>query len=131
MTHKPTTMFWIVAMTALLWYLSGCWSYIIQNTPSNVANMPEVYQLIINNRPPWATASIAIAAFGGAVGSILLLLRRKVALELFILSLLGTAAASYFTLRITGLDVGAISALIMSLAMIWFAKISRQRCWIR
>jgi len=131
MTLKPTNMFWIVAMTALLWHLVGCWTYIRQHDPSNIAQMPEVYQFIVNNRPPWATAAIATSTFGGAVGSILLLLRRKIAVELFTLSLLGTTASSYFTLRVSGLDIMTISAFIMSLGMMWFAVISRQHRWIR
>jgi hypothetical protein len=93
--------------------------------------MPEVHQLIINNRPSWATAAFAISVFGGGVGSILLVLRRKIAVGVFIISLLGTIVTAYFAYRIIGLDPATISALVMSLAMVGFAKISQQRCWIQ
>lgn len=131
MTNKPTLMFWIIAVVALLWNIVGCWNYIIQNDPSVVAQMPEVHQLIINNRPSWATAAFAISVFGGGVGSILLISRRKIAVGVFIISLLGTIVTAYFVYRIIGLDPATISALVMSLAMVGFAKISQQRCWIQ
>ena len=96
MSQKPTILFWVVAIVSLLWNLLGCWNYIIQQDPLVVANMSEVYQFIIENRPTWATAAFAVSVFGGAVGSILLLLRRKTATGLFTLSLLGSTAITYF-----------------------------------
>jgi hypothetical protein len=49
----------------------------------------------------------------------------------FIISLLGTIVTAYFAYRIIGLDPATISALVMSLAMVGFAKISQQRYWIQ
>jgi len=130
MSQKPTILFWVVAIVSLLWNLLGCWNYIIQQDPLVVANMSEVYQFIIENRPTWATAAFAVSVFGGAVGSILLLLRRKTATGLFTLSLLGSTAITYFTYRVIGLDPATVSAFIMAFAMLLFSKISERREWI-
>lgn len=129
MNQKPTMMYWIVAVVALLWNLMGCWNYILQTNPDTVAQMPEVYQLIVKNRPSWATAGFAISVFGCAVGAILLLLRRKIATGLFVLSLIGTLAMLYFMVRVVGFDPATLSAVIMSFAMVWFATIAVKRGW--
>ena len=131
MSQKPTILFWVVAIISLFWNLLGCWNYIIQQDPLVVANMSEVYQFIIENRPTWATAACAVSVFGGAVGSILLLLRRKTATGLFTLSLLSSTAITYFTYRVIGLDPATISTFTMALAMLLFSKISEKREWIK
>ena len=131
MNQKPTILFWVVAIISLLWNLLGCWNYIIQQDPLVVANMPEVYQFIIENRPIWATVAFAVSVFGGAVGSILLLLRRKIATGLFSLSVLGSTAITYFTYRVIGLDPATISTFTMALALFLFSKISERREWIK
>lgn len=50
--------------------------------------MHESYRAIIEGRPAWATGAFAIAVLGGALGCLLLLLRKSAAYYLFIASLL-------------------------------------------
>ena len=126
---KPPIMFWAIAVTGLLWNLIGCWNYIVQTNPDAVAQMPKLYRLIIENRPAWATGGFAISVYGGAVGAILLLLRRKVATMVLMVSLLGTVAAFYFGVRVVGFDPATASALLMSIGLLWFARVSQQRGW--
>lgn len=128
---SPPFVFWAIAVVALLWNLIGCWNYIAQTNPELVAQMPDVYRLIIENRPGWATAGFAVSVFGGAVGAILMLLRRRVAVGVLILSLLGTLAAFYFSVRVLGLDPATGSALLMSVALLWFAHLAAGRRWLR
>lgn len=129
--HKPPFMYWAIAIVGLLWNLIGCWNYILQTNPDAVAQMPEVYRLVIENRPAWVTAGFAISVFGGAVGAILLLLRRRVAVGVFAVSLLGSIAAFYFSLRVLGLDPATGSALLMSLALLFFSIVAARRGWLR
>ena len=60
---------------------------------------------IIEGRPTWATGGFAIAVFGGALGCLLLLLRKSAAYYLFIASLLGVVVTMLHTLGI-GIDFG-------------------------
>ncbi len=130
-TTRPPFMFWAIAGVGLIWNLLGCWNYILQTDPNAVAQMSEVYQLVIGNRPAWATAGFAVSVFCGAVGCILLLLRRHVALALFVLSLLGSLAIFYFSYRVLGFDPATVSALAMSTALLGFAYVSARRGWLR
>ena len=77
------------------------------------------------------TAVFAVAVYGGAVGAILMLLRRRVALGVLILSLMGTVPAFYFSFRVLGLDPATASALLMSVALVCFALLATRRGWLR
>lgn len=129
--QNPPFMFWAIAVVGLLWNLIGCWNYIVQSNPEAVARMPEVYRLIIENRPGWATAGFAVSVYGGAVAAILLLLRRQVAVALFTLSLLGSVGTFYFTYRVLGIEPATFSALCMSVAMLAFSIVARDKGWLR
>lgn len=127
---KPPITFWLVASMGLIWNLLGCWNYILQTNSEVVAQMPEIYRFVVENRPTWATAGFAVSVFAGATGTILLLLRRSVALPVFAVSMLGTIATFYFTIRVLGLDPVTLSALLMSIALTGFAVVSQRRNWI-
>lgn len=127
--QKPPFMFWAIAVVGLLWNLIGCWNFIVQSDAEAVARMPDVYRLIVENRPAWATAGFAVSVYGGAVGAILMLLRRKIATGLFALSLLGSLVTFYFTFRVLGIEPATLSALLMSVALIVFAGVAVRRNW--
>ena len=129
--NKPHYTFWVVAAAGLLWNLAGCMNYIMQTNPDSVAQMPEVYQLIINNRPAWATGSFAVAVFAGTVGCILLLLRRLVAVYLFVLSLLGIIGTAAFTMMVSGVVPIMILTLLIGAALLWYSTIVRRFSWLR
>ena len=129
--EKPPLMFWAISAVGLLWNLAGCWNYLVQTNPEAVAQMPELYRVVIENRPVWAQAGFAVSVFAGAVGCILMLLRRKIATQLLVLSLLGTIAVFYFGLRVFGFDPATFSALVMSLALLWFSTLAARRGWTR
>ena len=130
MMTKPHFSFWIIAVAGLVWNLLGCLNYIAQTNPDTVAQMPEVYQVIIAGRPAWATAAFAIGVFGGAVGCILLLLRKRVALPVLVISLLGVIVTSVFTLTIVGVSPSTVLSLLVSGALLWYASISRRCDWL-
>ena len=132
MTNTPPHFsFWIIATVGLLWNLVGCYNYVLQTNPDAVAQMPEVYQLIIENRPAWATGAFAIAVFGGAVGCILLLLRKRVAVALMVLSLVGIIGTSIFTMLVAGPSAIMILTLLIGAALLWYSTIARREGWLR
>ncbi|HPA02289.1 MAG TPA: hypothetical protein PLK29_08750 [Chiayiivirga sp.] len=85
------TWFKVVAVLALLWNLLGCFAYFsdLRLSPEDLAKLPEAQQALYAARPGWAVAATAAAVFGGALGSIGLLLRKKWAFPVFVLSLIG------------------------------------------
>lgn len=128
---KPHITFWLIAGAGLIWNLMGCLNYVMQTNADVVAEMPEVYQIIINGRPAWATAAFAIAVFAGAVGCILLLLRRRIAAELLVLSLLGILATVVFTTMLIGFVPSTALWLLVGIALFWYATIARRKGWLR
>ena len=90
-SNKPASWFWIVSALALLWNLMGVMAYIAQVTmsPEAIQALPENERTLMESVPAWATAAFAIAVWGGTLGSILLLLRRKLATIVLILSFIG------------------------------------------
>jgi hypothetical protein len=57
--------------------------------------MPEAQQALYNARPGWAVASTALAVFGGVLGCIGLLMRKKWALSVFVASLVGIVVQDF------------------------------------
>ncbi len=88
---SPPKWFKPVAIVALLWNLLGCFAYLsdVSLTPEDVAKMSAAQQALYNARPAWAVAATAIAVWGGALGSIGLIFRKRWSHALLALSLLG------------------------------------------
>ena len=128
--------FWVVGVVALLWNLMGVANFLMQMNPDMIAGYPESERAIIEGRPVWATASFAIAVFGGALGCVLLLLKKSAAFYLFIASLLGVIVTMAHTLGIgiefsLGEILGIIlMPLVVVALLIWYAKRAGSWGWI-
>ena len=81
--------FWAIGTIALLWNVMGIMNLLWQMNSENLAAMPELHRAIAESRPSWATAAFALAVFSGAVGCLLLLLRKRAASPVFIASFVG------------------------------------------
>ena len=92
-----------IAIFALIWNLLGVFAYLGQMfMPQDMFDaLPEAERTIIENTPAWATAAFAFAVWGGALGSLLLLLRKKAALYVFIVSFIGIIVQLYHSLFIS------------------------------
>ena len=123
-SSKPNPLFWIVGVIALVWNLLGVSAYLMQayKTESYMANFTAEQAEIINNTPSWATAAFAIAVFGGALGSLVLLLRKKLANILFVLSFVGVIVQFIYNFFVVNsLEVYGPGGLIMPILTIAFA----------
>ena len=126
--------FWVVGSVGLIFNLFGCMNYISQMNAEMVASMPDVYRAIVESRPAWGTAAFATAVFGGALGCLLLLLRKSVAVYVFVVSLVGAVVAQLPFLGMAGFPVeawfGWLSQLAVGAFLIWYSKRSKGRGWI-
>ncbi len=129
--------FWSIGAVALIWNVMGVLNYFVQMNPDVVAAYRESERAIIEGRPAWATAAFAIAVFGGALGCLLLLLRKSAAYYLFIASLLGVIVTMTHTLGVD-IDFGLgeiLGIILMPLAaaafLIWYSKRAQSKGWIR
>lgn len=128
--NKPHFTFWVAAAAGLLWNLAGCMNFIMQTNPETVEQMPDVYQLVINGRPAWATAAFMVAVFGGAVGCILLLLRRSEAVLILLVSLLGVLGTAFFTVKVVGFVASLAMSVLVAGALYWYAILARRFGWL-
>lgn len=89
-SNKPTTLFWVIGIFALIWNAVGVMAYIGQAymTDDMLAALPEAERALYENVPAWVTAAFAIAVFAGTLGCILLLLKKKLAKPVFLVSLI-------------------------------------------
>lgn len=98
-SNKPNTLFWIVSVIALIWNIMGVMAYIgqVYMDEATLQTMPPEDQAYYASLPSWVTAAFAIAVFSGALGSMALILRKKVAAPILILSLLGVLVQYVYT----------------------------------
>ena len=132
---KLPVWFWVIAVVGLLWNLIGVSAYIAD--AYQLLELSPEQQAFNTNKPVWYTAAYAIGVFAGALGCISLLLRKKWAVTLFMLSLLGvllTHIYSFFLqddMPITG-DIMVLPILVIIIAglLYWYSKGAREKSWL-
>ena len=131
--------FWAIGAVALIWNVMGVMNFFMQTNPDVLAQMPESHRAIVEGRPAWATGGFAIAVFGGALGCLLLLLRKSAATYLFIASLLGVIVTLIHTLGVasSGIDFSlfdismiVLMPLVVAALLIWYSKHAESKGWI-
>ncbi len=129
--------FWAIGAIALIWNAMGVANYFMQMNPDVLEMYRESERAIIDGRPGWATGAFAIAVFGGALGSLLLLLRKSAATYLFIASLLGVIGAMVHTLGV-GIEFGLgeilaiiLMPLVVAAFLIWYSRHAEGKGWLR
>ena len=128
--------FWAIIIFMLIWNVMGCINFFVQMNPEMVASYRENEKAIITGRPVWATVAFAIAVFGGALGCLLLLVKKSIAFYFFIASLLGVVVTIVHTLSI-GIEFGIgevigimIAPLMVAVFLIWYSKYVQNKGWI-
>ena len=126
--------FWAIGAVALLWNVAGVVNFFVQMNADAVAAMPESQRAIIEGRPAWVTGAFATAVFGGALGCLLLLLRKSAAYYLFIASLLGVIVTIPHALGMVGSTIDFVPYVLMPLVvaafLIWYSKRAESKGWI-
>ena len=87
-TRTPKHLY-VVGVVALLWNAIGAFDYLMTQTRNATymgAFSPEQLEYFYNF-PTWMVAAWALAVWGGVAGAILLLLRRQLAVQVFLVSL--------------------------------------------
>ena len=131
--------FWAIGVVALIWNVIGAINFFWQMNADALAAMPESHRAIVEGRPVWATGGFAIAVFGGALGCLLLLLRKSAAYYLFIASLLGVIVTMTYTLGMAGSTIDfspfeismiILMPLVVAAFLIWYSKWAESQGWI-
>lgn len=137
--QRPSS-FRVVAIVALLWNLFGLFSFYtnVTATPAVIASWPEAQQQVAAATPRWVFVAFAIATIAGVLGSLGLLLGKRWAVPVLLLSLLailvqfGSIYALTPTWVLTGIG-GAILPLCIGafgLFLWWYARKAAARGWL-
>lgn len=137
--NTPATWFWIVGGIAFAWNLMGIVSYLMQVmiTEEALAALPEAERLLYESFPAWVTGLFAIAVFGGTIGCIGLLLKKKWAQPALVVSLICVLIQMAYYLFVmdplavygTGAAVMPVLVIVIAIFLVWFAKMSTVKGW--
>jgi hypothetical protein len=138
---RPSLLFWIVAVLALLWELFGVamfWQTLVMS-PDAVAALPDAQRQITLARPGWTFLPFGIGTIAGVLGAVGLLLRNRWAAPLLLLSVLciGVLFTALYAATPAWALMGARGALlpvVLGLAglFLWgYAARAATRGWLR
>lgn len=132
--------FWVISILALLWYLMDMSAYVMRTfmLQDMLMNMPEEQQRLYITMPSWVNAVFAAEVFGGLFGSICLLLKRRFALTLYLISIVGVLLQTsyiYFlsdAIQVIGqaVIIMPLIAILIGIGMILFSKSAIVKGWI-
>ena len=137
-SNKPNIAFWIIGVVALVWNGMGVYHYLSQayKTEAYTSQLDtEAKVALMDSLPSWNTALFAIAVFAGVLGSILLLMRKKLSVPVLAISFLAAAITQIYWLF--GTDavevfsdsspyVMPILVIVIGAFLVWYSKGQRQ-----
>ena len=139
--RSPPVWFWLVSVIALLYFLMDVSAFFMRvfMTDHVIMTMPEDQQHLYRNMPVWVNIVFAGEVFGGALGCIVLLRRKKWALPLFAVSLLGVLAQTFHIYflsdAISAMGAPAVVmpllAILIGTGMIALTRTAISRGWLR
>jgi tryptophan-rich sensory protein len=123
------------------WSAVGIMAFLadINQAPETLAAMSEAHRNLYEARPSWAFLAYATAVFGGLLGGVALLMRRKFAAILFIISLLGLILQNYYSFGVAKVQeiypasVIILPAIVVVIAilLIWFSRSATAKKWLK
>ena len=89
---------WIVGVLALVWNSVGAFDYLMTETRNAeyMSQFTPEQLAYFYGFPTWAIATWAISVWGGVLGAVLLLLRKRLAVGVFLASLLAMALTTIY-----------------------------------
>lgn len=123
---------WIVGGVTVLWNAMGALDYFMTQTKNEgyMAQFTPEQLDYFYGFPAWFVALWAIAVWGGLAGSLLLLLRRRIAAPVFLVSFASMAATSVYSygfangMEMTG-TFGAVFSLVIFIVALFLVVYSR------
>ncbi len=124
--------FKIISIIAIVWNVLGVASYFfhVYMSEDAIAKLPEAEQILYQNIPTWKTVAFFIATVSGLLGSILLFLKKKIALPVLTLSLIGILVSFYYDFFKTklieiygnGSIIFPLIVVLIGIFLVWYTK---------
>ena len=130
--------FWAVAGVVLLFEAFGCFMYLSQVSADRAA-LPLDQRAMWDATPAWMIAAYAVAVWTGLAGAVLLLMRRRLAVPVLLVSLVavviqfsGLFLVPQLRQTVPDTALAAPIALILCCYLIFqFARLALRRGWLR
>lgn len=129
-----------VAVVALIWNLIGCAAFVmdLRLTPEDVAKLSAAQQAMYAARPAWSVVATGIAVCAGALGCIGIIIGKRWAYPLLLLSLLGVILqdVSLFGMSGAASQAGSTAVvlqcvvLIVALGLVLLASKAKRSGWL-
>ncbi|MBL4725046.1 MAG: hypothetical protein JKY73_06735 [Lutibacter sp.] len=142
MKIKIPIWFWVIAIFFLLWNIMGIISFFGHTfiSDESLAKLPEKERELYGDYPIWTTIIFAIAVFGGFIGSIGLVLKKKWAKMAFIISLVAIIPQMihnvFFTKSMEVYGQGQamtmpIMVVVFGMFLVWYSNMAINKRWIK
>lgn len=126
------------AVASLLFMGLGCISYLM-HVLTDPGSLPLDQRAAYLAEPLWVTAAYAIAVWVGLAGTVLLVMKRKLAVPALLVALIAVLVWLAGLILVTPLRENmsandllvAIVAAALTWTIFWFARHSGQRAWLR
>ncbi len=136
--HAVPGWFYAVAAVALLFEAFGCFMYVTQVTADHAALALD-QRAMWDATPTWMVAAFAIAVWVGLAGAVLLLMRRKLAVPVLLVSLVAVIVQFTWWVFLSGaaetLGPSTYAApavvILVGILLVWLASIGVKRGWLR
>ena len=138
-TPRPTAGWYMPAAIASLLFMGlGCVMY-LTHVFADPSNMPLDQRAAYEAEPVWVTGAYAVAVWAGLAGTILLVMKRRLAEFVILVSLAavlvwlgGLIVVAPLRENMSANDLlVAIVVAALTWTVYWFARHSRQRGWIK
>jgi hypothetical protein len=133
---------WVIGIIALIWNSGGAFDYLMTQTRNEAymsAFSSEQWEFFYGI-PAWAVAMWAIAVWGGVLGTLLLLMRKRLAVPVFLVSFIALTLTAFQNYVLSnGLEVigsgferGFIAAIFfIALLLFLYARAMQKRGILR
>ncbi|WP_374501976.1 hypothetical protein [Pseudoxanthomonas sp.] len=137
---KRSLGFWITGLFALVWNLIGVamWYLQVNMSADQLAAMTDAQRQVYEATPGWLNIAFAVAVFAGVLGALGMLLKKKWAATMFLLSLIAllvqmigayVVTPAWAAYGMAGLAMPAV-LLVIALFLLWYANKAQARGWL-
>lgn len=136
--RRPVAGWYMVAAIAsLLFMLIGCAAFVLDVTGDPQA-LPLDQRTLVAARPVWSLVGYGIAVWAGLAGTVMLIVKRRIAEHLLLVSLIG-AALTFLPMLVVpavrdNISTNDIAVAVMIVVITWtifgFARHSAKRGWL-
>lgn len=133
--------YWVIAVLGLLWNLVGVLMFLftVAMTPEQLAALPAEQRQVVEATPSWLNVLFGIAVAAGTLGALGLLLKKRWAVSMFLLSLIAVVVQMVGSFVVTPMwSLVGPSSLVMPIIVLliawglWqYARKAATRGWLR